>query len=374
VRAAACAAASIRRVGGDNSLIRHRRDLLLGSRARPLCDRFDVAAALYATTPSNVHRAYGRVRCRPVIMRCKSGDARGSAANPPGGPTMHARVFKPAALWAGCFLFLALGVAAAQDKAAPKSNPKMTGSVSEQHFKEMHQLDTSKAPVLNGQMVALSSSQAYLSLPPNAKAPIPGVVVVQEWWGLNNNVKHWADRLAAEGYAALAVDLYGGKVATTPDSAMAYMKAVDPDKATAILLEAHKFLSTDARVKAPKTGSIGWCFGGHWSLRLALAEPELDACVMYYGAPITDVATLRAIKAPLLGVFGNKDESIPPAAVDEFEKSLREAGVKVEILRFDAPHAFANPSNPHYDAEASAAAWKKVQTFFAANLWPTVKQ
>jgi carboxymethylenebutenolidase len=276
--------------------------------------------------------------------------------------------------WTAGSLCLMLSTAAAQDKAASAKDANWTGSVSEERFKAMHQLAEGKPPVLNGQMLTLTNGKAYLSLPAKAKAPMPGVVVIQEWWGLNDNVKHWADRLAAEGYAALAVDLYEGKVATTPDSAMSYMKQVDAGRAIAILLEGHEFLTQDPRIRAPKTACIGWCFGGHWSLRLAMAAPDLDACVLYYGAPVTDVEKLKAIHAPVLGIFGNEDESIPPPAVNEFEAALRQAGVKAEILRYDAPHAFANPSNPKYDTEAAGAAWKKVQAFFAANLQSDAKK
>src|SRR5512143_2441980 len=121
------------------------------------------------------------------------------------------------------------GVARAQEtkaKPAPKGSPtSWTGSVSEEQFKAMHELETGKVPNLHGQMIDLAGGHAYLSLPAGAKPPLPGIVVIQEWWGLNDNIKLWSDRLAALGYAALAVDLYDGKVATTPDSAMAYMKS-----------------------------------------------------------------------------------------------------------------------------------------------------
>ena len=246
--------------------------------------------------------------------------------------------------------------------------PAWSGSVSEEQFKAMHELKTGEAPALHGQMIELAGGHAYLSLPANAEPPLPGVVVIQEWWGLNDHIKHWADRLAADGYAALAVDLYDGKLATTPDSALAYVKANDPARSLEILLAGHRFLAADARVKAERRGSIGWCFGGTQSLRLALAAPDLDACVLYYGGPVLEVEELQAIRAPLLGVFGNLDQSIPPATVDQFDAALTKAGVKHEILRYDAVHAFANPSNPKYDQKSAGDAWKKVQAFFAANL------
>jgi carboxymethylenebutenolidase len=194
------------------------------------------------------------------------------------------------------------------------------------------------------------------------------VIVIHEWWGLNEHIQHWTDRLAEDGYAALAVDLYGGKVARTPDEAMAAMKAVDDAAALKALRAAHRFLETDARVKAPRTASIGWCFGGAWSLQLALNEPALDAAVIYYGRLVTDPQKLKAIQGPVLGVFGNKDEGIPPKAVDEFDKALHEAGVAHTILRYDAQHAFANPSGARYDQKAADEAWRHVRAFLAGRL------
>ncbi|MBP7148082.1 MAG: dienelactone hydrolase family protein [Acidobacteria bacterium] len=262
--------------------------------------------------------------------------------------------------------------ALAADPAKPQAGKgtPYTGAVSEEEFKKLHELKSDKPPALQGQMVSIGEgeAQAYLSLPAKAAAPLPAIVVIHEWWGLNDHIKHWADRLAAAGYAALAVDLYGGKTATTPDDAMAAVKEVDDENALATLKQAHRFLAEDKRVRADKQGVIGWCFGGGWSLQDALHQPDLDAVVMYYGRVVTDPAELKRIKAPLLGVFANQDQSIPPAKVDEFEKALKAAGVSAKILRYDAKHAFANPSNPVYDEKSAAAAWEKVSAFFAKNL------
>ena len=256
---------------------------------------------------------------------------------------------------------------------APAPAPAATTlphGITEEEFKAMHEL-TSPAPAPpKGQMIDLpgTATKAYLSLPEGATAPLPAVTVIHEWWGLNDNIKHWADRLAAEGYAAIAVDLYEGKVATTPDEAMAAMQAVDDAKAREVLLAAHRFLAEDARVKATKRGSIGWCFGGKQSLQLALAAPDLDACVIYYGFLETDPARLKAIKAPICGIFANKDQNITPADVDAFDRALTEAGVPHEIHRYDADHAFANPSGSRYDEPAAKDAWDKARTFLAAKL------
>lgn len=243
------------------------------------------------------------------------------------------------------------------------------GAISEEEFKALHELKQGAPPKLDGQAQDVGGDACYLSLPKDAKPGLPALVVIHEWWGLNDNVKHWTDRFAAEGYAALAVDLYGGMVATTPDAAMAAMKAVDPAVAVRRLKAAVQFLKDDPRIKATKVGSIGWCFGGSMSLRLALNEPTLSAAVVYYGAnPETDPKALAAIRCPLIGVFGTRDKAIPQATVDAFEKGLQEAKVTSEVHRFDADHAFANPSNPRYAAGPAAEAWTKVRAFLTRHL------
>jgi len=243
----------------------------------------------------------------------------------------------------------------------------LTGAVSEEAFKKLHELTGEAAPPAKGETIDLAGSKAYLSLP-EGDGPFPGVIVIHEWWGLNEHMKHWSDRLAASGYAALAVDLYGGKIATTSDDAMAYMKAVDEAAATKIMAAAHAFLAEDARVKAPRRGVIGWCFGGAWSLKTAIALPDLDAAVIYYGRLETDPAKLQSIKAPLLGIFGTQDQGIPPSSVEAFKNGLDEAGKSAEIFSFDAQHAFANPSSGRYDHTHAAAAWEHTSRFLAKHL------
>jgi carboxymethylenebutenolidase len=243
-----------------------------------------------------------------------------------------------------------------------------TGVLSEEEFKALHTLRKDAAPELHGTLIKIGEDRAYLSLPAGAKAPLPAIVVIHEWWGLNDHVKHWADRLAADGYAALAVDLYGGVVATTPDAAMKAVKAVDKEKAIQTMVAGYRFLAEDPRVKATKRGSIGWCFGGGMSLQLALNAPELDAAVMYYGAPVTDPKALAGLHAPLLVIFGGRDKSYPQEVRDSFDKALTAAGKEHRVLVYDAEHAFANPSNPRYDEKSAAEAWAEVRKFFAANL------
>ncbi|MEZ5979065.1 MAG: dienelactone hydrolase family protein [Planctomycetota bacterium] len=248
--------------------------------------------------------------------------------------------------------------------ADPHAREVWTGAIDEASFKALHELRNDQAPPALGKDVKLSDgSTAYVS---EAGDGFPGIVVIHEWWGLNDHIRHWADRLAASGYNAIAVDLYGGEVATTPDGAMNLMGSVDDLRATETLAAAAKYLTE--QLHAPKYGSIGWCFGGGWSLRTAVAQPDLDACVLFYGRPITDAELLKTVRAPLLGIFGDQDTSIPPSAVDALDAALTEAGVEHTILRYDAPHAFANPSSGRYVQSAAEAAWSEVQEFLAKEL------
>jgi carboxymethylenebutenolidase len=244
-------------------------------------------------------------------------------------------------------------------------SPSSTGALTEDQFKALHELAETDQHG-KGEWITVGGAKAYLSLPPGAKVPLPAIVVIHEWWGLNRNIELWSDRIAGLGWAALAVDLYGGKVAKTPDEAMAAMKGVDDAAAAEVIDAAFDFLSHDPRVAARKKAVIGWCFGGGWSLQTALAHPELDGAIIYYGMLDPDPAHLARIHGKVLGIFGNQDQHITPASVDAFEKGLAAAHVAAEIHRYDAPHAFANPSNPSYNHEAAADAWSHVQAFLTA--------
>jgi carboxymethylenebutenolidase len=266
-------------------------------------------------------------------------------------------------------MVLAAFAAAQQDPVSPpKPTPPAHGELSEQAFKALHELKKEAAPKPTGTMVDVGGAKHYLALPKDKQAPLPAVIVIHEWYGLNDHIKHWADRLAGEGYAALAVDLYRGTVAKTNDEAMKTMNAVDGAQAKATLHDAFGFLASDARVKAQKRGCIGWCFGGKWSLQLAIAEPDLDACVFYYGQPAGDEAELGKIKAPVLAVFGTRDRSIPKEKVDALEASMKKLGKDCRVLRYDAEHAFANPSGARYDQKNAAAAWTEARAFLQQHL------
>ncbi len=210
----------------------------------------------------------------------------------------------------------------------------------------------------------------YLSVPTQSKSSLPGIIVIHEWWGLNDNIRSMADQLAGEGYAALAVDLYGGKSASNPDEAKKLMSGVFkyPDVAKDNLKQAYAYLHD--REHAPRIGVIGWCFGGGWSLQTALLFPDrLNAAVMYYGKPVDDVKALSTLRMPLMGFFGEQDMGISVQDVQAFQKALQAAGVNAEIHEYpDAGHAFANPSGDRYRPAAAADAWKRTLAFFARYL------
>ncbi len=273
-------------------------------------------------------------------------------------------------------LLAALISLAPQDSAAkPAPAAPVAIGTSEEEFKAVHEQDEDEdeAPKPAGVEVTLSSgAKAYLALPPapskDAKAPLPAVLVLHEAWGMTSHVRHWADRLAACGYAALAVDFYGGKIANSPAAAMAAEKSVDDATALKHLKAAHEFLKTDPRVKATKIGAIGWSFGGGKALQAAIEIEDLQACVVYYGVPVTDPVALKKIKAPICGVFADQDFAISTKSVDEFEAALTDAKVEHEIHRYDGPHGFTNPGSMGYRPKDAAAAWDVVSKFLAAKL------
>jgi carboxymethylenebutenolidase len=209
---------------------------------------------------------------------------------------------------------------------------------------------------------------------PSGKGPFPGIVVIQEWWGLNDWIKQNAKRFAEHGYVALAPDLYRGKVTTDPNTARELLGGLPRDRALRDLRAAVKALAARPNVDKEHLGSIGWCMGGGYSLQLALRDSRIKACAMCYGPVVTDADTLKPLKAAVLGIFGEEDRGIPPAAVQKFEKALKEAGKKVDrIEEFNAGHGFMRPGNdrlknPAYRAGEARKAWQYIDKFFAKTL------
>jgi carboxymethylenebutenolidase len=203
--------------------------------------------------------------------------------------------------------------------------------------------------------------------PNNNTQKLPAVVMIHEWWGLNDNIKDMANMLAKEGYVVLAVDLYG-EVATDPGRAMELSSSVrnNPEEAVANMQGAVNYLGSLENVNSSRIASLGWCFGGGQSLQLALNSEEhpLAATVIYYGNLVNDRESLSKIKWPVLGIFGDQDQSIPVDSVMQFEQALNEIGITNEIYIYPGVgHAFANPSGDNYAPKETADAWKKTLVF-----------
>ncbi len=210
---------------------------------------------------------------------------------------------------------------------------------------------------------------AYLAVP-KARGTFPGIVVIHEWWGLNQWVKEQADALAKEGHAALAVDLYRGKVATEVMEAHELSRALPEDRALQDLKAAFRYLRGLSQTRGKRIGVVGWCMGGSWSLTLAINEPRLSACVIYYGRLLTDESALKRIACPVLGIFGDRDRGIPVDLVRTFESEMKRLGKRVEVHVFaGAGHAFANPNNQQgYNANAAQKAWQITLQFLRRTL------
>lgn len=209
----------------------------------------------------------------------------------------------------------------------------------------------------------------YLALPASV-GKHPAIIVIHEWWGLNDWVKQQAQKYASQGYVALAVDLYRGKTGTTPDEAHILMRGLPDDRGLRDLEAAFTYLASRPDVNAKKIGSIGWCMGGGWSMKLAEDQPKLAAFVVNYGSLPTDRAIIAKIQAPMLGNFGAEDRGIPPESVRAFETAMKSDGKNVDIKIYEgAGHAFQNANNKEgYRPEATADADKRIDVFFAKYL------
>lgn len=202
---------------------------------------------------------------------------------------------------------------------------------------------------VNGKMITFKTSDGKTGSAYEVKASKPTdkyVIVIHEWWGLNDYIKQEAEKYHDElgDVNVLAIDLYDGKVGTTPEKAGEYMKALTDERAHAIIKGVIAYAGPKAKIQ-----TIGWCFGGGWSLQAALdAGKQLSGCVMYYGMPEKSVEKLKTLNGPVLGIFANKDKWITPSVVEQFGKDMKASGKKLVVKQYDADHAFANPSNPGY--------------------------
>jgi carboxymethylenebutenolidase len=224
------------------------------------------------------------------------------------------------------------------------------------------------API-TAEATTVGGTPGYLARPAD-DGTYPAVVMIHEWWGLNENIEHMADILAGHGYVVFAVDLYDGEVATNSSRAARLSGQVreNPDEAVAKMSAAVTGLR-DLPYTTDRVASLGWCFGGGQSLQLSLSEADLNATVIYYGTLATDEETLQRIDGPVLGVFGAEDQVVSVESVREFNETLGDLGVEREVYVYDgAGHAFANPSGQSFQPEATMDAWMKTLDFLDEHL------
>ncbi len=208
------------------------------------------------------------------------------------------------------------------------------------------------------------TTPGYLAQPDDA-AQHPAIVVIQEWWGLVPHIKDVAERFAREGFIALAPDLYHGQAAAEPDEARKLAMGLDRARAVQEIAAAAKYLIALNQVAPKKIGAVGWCMGGGLSLSTAAESADIGAAIAFYGRPL-DAADTAKLRAPVLGLYAEKDQGIPPEAARAFEAELQKAGVPHEVHIYPgAEHAFFNDSRPHiYKADAAQDAWKKSLNWF----------
>lgn len=238
--------------------------------------------------------------------------------------------------------------------------------------------DASSQSGLQNQSISyFDGSSGYLVYPDTANAngtsgqqkqKLPAVVMIHEWWGLNDHIKDMAEELANEGYVVLAADLYNGEVAADPNRARELSSSVreNPEEAISNLQSAVQYLASLPNVNSSRIASLGWCFGGGQSLQLAVNSEQnpLAATVIYYGNLVNDTNQLSKINWPVLGIFGDQDQSIPVESVNAFEQAINETGITNEIYLYSGVgHAFANPSGDNYAPEETVDAWEKTLAF-----------
>ncbi len=221
-----------------------------------------------------------------------------------------------------------------------------------------------------GKMISFSTPDGKTGMAYEVIASTPTknfLIITHEWWGLNDYIKQRADELQKTlgNINVIAVDMYDGKVASTPDSATVYMKAATNDRIMNILKGAITITGDDSHIF-----SLGWCFGGGYALQTAIAAgKQASGCVMYYGMPETDMTKLKSLNCDVLGLFGTKDKWINPDVVKTFESNMKSANKNLTVKSYDADHAFANPSNPKgYDKASADAANKAAIEFIKAKL------
>jgi len=223
-----------------------------------------------------------------------------------------------------------------------------------------------------GEMVqfpyAGGTTSGYLSVPEQGSGP--GVLMIQEWWGLVDHIKDLCDRFAGEGFVALAPDLYHGKTTKSPDEAGKLMMALRIDEAERDLSAAAQYLARHDSTSSEKIGVVGFCMGGALALYTATKNSKIGACVVFYGGHPKVKPDLPNLHAPVLGLYGQNDRSVTPAVVRDLEQRLKTLGKQIEVKIYPgADHAFFNDTRPQvYNAEAAADAWQRTVDFLRKNL------
>ena len=233
---------------------------------------------------------------------------------------------------------------------------------------------TEPAQPVSGKPVVYSSVDGqditgWLAKPDAAAGDLPALIVIHQWWGLDDSIRRAGERLAGQGYLTLAVDLYNGSVAEQPKDAMRMSRALTGNEAAGLanIRDAIAYLKGQG---VTKIGVIGWCMGGRWSLLTALSfHADIDASIIYYGGVTDDKEELAVLDMPVLGIFAGNDFIVPPKKAYSFATSMAELKKDLEFYIYrDAEHAFSNPSGTEYNPEAAADAWEKTTAFLKRNL------
>ena len=215
-----------------------------------------------------------------------------------------------------------------------------------------------------------AGAYAYIA-EPDDDAKHPGVVVIQEWWGLEPHVRSIAQRLAAEGFVAAVPDLYHGKIATEPDDAvkMVMMLRQNVDRAANEIIGALETLKARPNVDPKRLGLIGFCVGGFLAYSVASRYSELGAVVPFYGAGYDPTSEeVAKVNAPVLAFYGSKDHSVPPSQIEKIERLYKESGKSLTVKVYDAGHAFINPDHGNGNEAAAADAWPQAVNFLRQHL------
>jgi carboxymethylenebutenolidase len=213
-----------------------------------------------------------------------------------------------------------------------------------------------------------TTAHGYLALPPAGRGP--GVLVIQEWWGLNDHIADVTERLAAEGFVALAPDLYGGNVAHDSAEASRMMSELPVDRGVQLLSGAVDYLLARPETISTTVGAVGFCMGGGFVLYLSATDPRISAAVPFYGAlGGGDLPDFSNLKAQVLGHYGQDDASVPVESLEPLRAAIREqSGIEADLRVYPAGHAFFNDSRPSYHAESARQAWSSTLAFLHQQL------